>query len=664
MTKQIRFKLTLMFILLITIPLTVLGGVSYSKSKEILKKNLQNSTLQLVKQTEKTITNYLYGFEKSLVEMSYNEKLQNIELNKENLVKLKKDFSNFLKSHEHVLDIYMGTENKKMYSLMYDEFEENFDASERPWYKEAKNQNKFVWTKPYLDKDTNKLIVSGALPLLDKLNNKFIGVIALDITLQELGKEINAIEIGKKGYVFILDETDKIIIHPNQTFFLKPLENETIIKALKENNEGNVEYIQEEQGSKKYKFAVFTKNKNLGWSILATTYINEINDDTSILLKRIISIGMIFLLGAIFISILFSKTITKPIHSLLRTIEKVKNGNFSVRSNLKSKDELGKLGEGFNVMLESVGCLINSIKSVANEVKESSQILATTSTETSISSKEINTAVEEIAKGASEQANDAEKGAALTCSLSEKFNELEDNIKIAEDATIEVTKLNIEGTKVVDDLDIKANYNEEAIEKIGSAINELNNNVMSIQSILDTINSISDQTNLLALNASIEASKAGEAGKGFAVVAEEIRKLAEESKNSANDIKQVITKIQEESNTTVNMMNEVKTRTKNQTYAVKKVNESFNGISKSVKDIILKINHISNFVKEIHEYKESIVSSINNISSISQEAAAGAEQVTASIIQQSYVVQEVANSGEKLSELANKMDSELNKFKV
>jgi methyl-accepting chemotaxis protein len=662
MTKQIRFKLTVMFILLITIPLTVVGGVSYSKSKQILKKNLQNSTLQLVKQTERTINNYLYGFERSLVEMSYNENLQDIDLDKEKLVALNKDFSNFIKSHEHVLDVYMGT-NRKMYSLMYDNFEKDFDASKRPWYIKAKTQNKFVWTNPYVDKDTNKLVISGAMPFFDKYS-KFVGVIALDITLDQLGKEINSIIIGKKGYVFLLDKDNKIIMHPDEEFFLKPLNNEKISKALQEYDEGNVEYKQEEDGDYKDKFAVFTKNKNLGWTILATTYINEIKGDTSVLLKRIILIGIIFLIGAIIISILYSRTITSPIYSLLITLEKVKNGKFSVRSSFKSQDELGKLGESLNIMLESVGSLITSIKSVANEVKESSQILAVTSTKTSISSTEINTAAEEIAKGAVEQANDAEKGAQLTHNLSERFNELESNIKVVEKVTTEVSKLNVEGTRVVEDLDIKTNYNEEAIGVIGDAIDELNVDTMSIQSILDTINSISEQTNLLALNASIEASRAGESGKGFAVVADEIRKLAEESKNSSSDIQQVILKIQDKSNNTVNMMNEVKIRTKKQSHAVKEVNESFNGISRSVKDIILKINHISAFVKEINEYKDNIVASINNISSISQETAAGAEQVSASIAQQSFVVQEVANSGEKLNDLANKMDTELNKFEV
>ncbi|MCM1988955.1 methyl-accepting chemotaxis protein [Oceanirhabdus seepicola] len=665
MKRGIRLKLIIMFVLLISIPLALLGGVSYSKSKEVLKENFENSTLEIIRQVDKTITNRLKGLEKSLIQLSYDEKIQKIIHDEENLPEVMKQFENFMKSHDNVLDIYIGMKNQETYSYAVGGFVDNFDPTVRNWYIKAKNENKFIWAEPYEDNTTGKVVLTAAIPIFDKVNNnEFIGVLALDITLNDIGEEINSTKIGNNGYVYILDDESTIIMHPNSELLLKSLKVEDISKALEEKSQGHVEYKWEEDGVKKDKFTAFIKNEELGWNILAAMYIDEIDDDINVLLKWISYIGIGSLLVSILIALLFSKTITKPINSLLRVMEDVKKGDFSVRSNVKSKDELRSLGEGFNVMLESVGSFVSNIKIVSSEVNESSQSLAAISEETSASAEQMNTTIEEIAKGAAEQASDAQRGDQITYELAEKLNELTDNTRRVEESTNQVSEANLEGIKAVEELQNKTNSNEKAIEKIEAAVVELNNNTMTIDSILNTINSISEQTNLLALNASIEAARAGEAGKGFVVVADEIRKLAEGSKISTDEIKKIIFRVQEDSNNTVNTMNNVKIIVGEQSEAVYEVNESFKKISMSVEDIIGKIEFMSDFAEEISNNKGEMVDTMQNISNISQQTAASVEEVTASIEQQSVTVQEVANSADKLSELANKMEQELGKFRV
>jgi methyl-accepting chemotaxis protein len=479
-----------------------------------------------------------------------------------------------------------------------------------------------------------------------------------------LSKSTNAIVIGKKGYVTILDGKKSTLTHKNKDVIGKPLPIEAITKAIDEKKEGDVEYTWEESGVKQKKFAAFTTIEKLNWTIMATMYINEIQADTSSILTNNLLIGLGCLIIVILIAVLFSNSIIKPLKKLLDYMQKIKEGDFSLRIKVKSKDEIGQLASGFNDMIEDVGNLIKNIQIVSDEVNASSETLAATSEETSASSESVTKAAEEIAIGASEQASEAQKGVELAAMLSGKINELQDNTTKMLSSTEEVDKVNLKGVKVVGELKGKNDLNEKSIRKIESAILELDNKAKNITNMLDTISSIAEQTNLLALNASIEAARAGEAGRGFAVVADEIRKLAEGSSVATKEINEIVNSIQSESSKTVDIMKEVKTISNQQSNAVDEVNDSFEHISSSIKDITENIKAFSQFVDEVNSDKDSIIDAINNISSVSQQTAAASEEVTASMEQQGLAIQEVSTAAEKLNEQVLKLNSQISKFKI
>lgn len=263
------------------------------------------------------------------------------------------------------------------------------------------------------------------------------------------------------------------------------------------------------------KITSFTKIDDLGWTILGTMYESEITEHTSKMLYNTVIIGIISLIIAFAISLLFTNGLTRPIKELLNTMNKIKNGDFTTRCNIKSKDEIGELSEGFNEMVNSISGLIKNIQAVSENVNLSSTNLAAIVEETSASSMSVTKAVEEIAVGASQEALETETVATLTSKLSARLNELESNTDTMLKYTQEVTTVNLHGVEVVGELRNKNQLNESAINNIEDAIIELNDKTKNITRILNTISSISEQTNLLALNASIEAARAGEAGKGL-----------------------------------------------------------------------------------------------------------------------------------------------------
>lgn len=664
-TSSIKFKLISMFMLMIIMPLTISGIMSYNKSSKLLKQSLQESASELVKQTNTSISYYTTAYEESILQVSKDPNVQQILTNPSYSTWMLNSFKGFIESHEGVETIYIGTQDKKVNMYPEKELPSDYDPTSRDWYKKAFEQKKVVWTDPYIDISSKKLTISVAAPVYNSFNkSEFIGVVGLDLDLSDLAARINSIKMGKNGYVSILAENKNILTNKDNLLIGKPLSIPEVVKSLNEKSEGYVEYKVKENGIDKNKFALYTKVPKLNWTILVTMYEDEIGDKTKVMLSNTIVVGLILLAISILISLIFSKSITNPINMLLNNINKIKEGDFTIRCIDKSKDEIGELSRGINSMVESVGGLINNIQLVSNELNSSSETLAATSLETSSSVESVTDAVEEISKGAVEQAGDSEKASVLALELSNKLKDLGDNTNLVLKSTEEVITINQKGVEAVDGLQSTNKLNKSSIENIEIAVLELDSKSKNISSILETISSIAEQTNLLALNASIEAARAGEAGKGFAVVADEIRKLAEGSNNAVKEINEIVTSIQKESSNTVNIMKEVRDISDQQSSSVDEVNSSFEYIFSSIKSITENIKSVGEFVNQINKDKESIIEAIHNISSVSEETAAASEEVTASMQQQSAAIHEVSNSAEKLNEQAIKLNTEISKFKI
>ncbi|QEK11015.1 methyl-accepting chemotaxis protein [Crassaminicella thermophila] len=656
--KGIRFRLTVIFTLLIALSLFTLGATSFFKSVNVTESKLKDSSLQLVKELNVSITNYLDGIEKFVCVLA-NSQVKKIRSNPEAIDEIMNEFETFKNSHKDIKYIYIGTKDKKIYPKP----SKSYDPTQRPWYKKAIQAKKLIWTKPYKDISTGEYVISAAIPVYDK-NNELIGVLAADIALKTLEEMIDGTKIGKKGYPFVLDENGKVIFHKNKELIGKVLPVEKIIKSIETKKEDIVNYKWEEDGEVYEKFVVYSTLEKLNWKVMGNMYVNEIEEETSGILKNTLTVGAVSLLIVVLITYLFATSLTNPIKELVYDMERVKEGDLSVRCNVKNKDEIGQLSENFNIMVEELGKLVGKMKDVSIEVTSSAQNLAATTEVSSASAEEVAAAVEAIAKGAADQAVDAEKGANLTLKLSSKFDQLEGDFDHIRKSAEDVMATSEASVDVVNELKEKTELNNEGTEKIEEAIIDLDHRIQDIGNILETIDAIADQTNLLALNASIEAARAGEAGRGFTVVAEQIRKLSEESRISSDEIKQIITNVQKESEHTVEIMKELKERSLGQSESVEKVHGSFEQIETAVHSITEKIESISKFVNQINNEKELIVKAIENISAVSEETASSSEEVNASMQQQAMIVEEIATAADKLDDLAVKLNSEISRFKV
>ncbi|MGY0373399.1 methyl-accepting chemotaxis protein [Clostridium sp. JNZ J1-5] len=383
--------------------------------------------------------------------------------------------------------------------------------------------------------------------------------------------------------------------------------------------------------------------------------------------KTLICIMIISILVILFLTFMVLSTykdITKFIEQFKRLMKRAESGDLTVKGEVYKKDELGQLTEQFNSFIEKIRGSISHAKHTSITVASSSDQIMKSSEEVSNASEQVTENISNMAAGAEEQAELARKGSDLVSNVAKGLNE------ITED-TIYIRQLANEAVETVNDGVINLKYqsdkmlnSKETSYRVAKVISELSKKSIEIGQVVEFINGSTKQVNLLALNASIEASRAGEAGRGFSVVANEIKKLAELSKQSTDQIGNLIKDVQVNIEKAVTEMNDAQNSISDQASSLKLTEESFKTIENSVSKVTTKINEVFNKVEAVNKDTASVENSIKNTVSIIEENASSAEDVVSATEEQTAAIQQIASSITYLSELSKNLEDTIEKFTV
>lgn len=552
---------------------------------------------------------------------------------------------------------------EKLVPTDFSQYEES-DTAHVGWYYIPVKAGKPVWMNPYKNENIGIYMISYVVPLFQ--NSQSVGIVGMDIDFANIQEQLKNIRYLDTGYAFLINESGDFLYHPSFT----QQDNIKQIDAglLATINQGQAQGVAFYRHEGAEKLLAYQRLPN-GQTLLLCAPVKEVTHELSDLAYIMAAVALAVLALTIAVGWKLSAQLSGPIVLAARMMQKTaaldlvkEPGGQEMET--ATKDEIGQMLASVFHMRDTLRSVIYELQEKAGQLVHSARVIDESAGRTAKTSGNISAETKNLALGAKEQAEKAEASESALADLTGEIGAAARGVGLMRRHIEETESANAGGIKNLSDLKESVADHTALIRRLDEQVAVLHTKSEAIGSIVKVITEVAEQTNLLSLNAAIESARAGEAGKGFAVVAEEIRKLADQTKASAEEIAAMVQTMQGEVSHTRRQMEDAKAAMRRIDTVSAETEQAFSVIRNSTEQVAARAGAFAEGVEKIDGQKETVLQAIHEMSSLTRRAVLATESIGEDVEENDRNMKDILSVQREIQEIAKSLDALLAGFKV